>query len=418
MATNGPRPRVSVIIPTYNKCAVLGETLRTLARQRMDPGDYEVIVADDGSADATREVAESFSDRMTVKYCFQEDLGFRAGAARNAGARLAAAPILAFADTGNMLSPDFLRRHLDAHAEGDQPAVVLGYIHGYNPDASVPGLGLALDRLYPEEVVELYDGDPAMLDVRHDAYQSCDFDLRRLAVPWSLFFSNNCSMRADDYWRAGGFDDSFVGWGAEDLEFGYRLFRLGLRYRVVPEAWGIEAPAERDMVSRMGEFKRNMLRFVAKYPEPRIEIGWATVERYSLEHWEADYRALTAWSDEVRGHDVSAEIEDLLRRVPAGDRVAVLGIGGTLPASRPLAAVTDFDAGLLDRVRDTVLRDSVPRDGGPRAACHSVGLLTPLADKSVDSVIITSRLSGLRPRWNDALLAEAHRIGGTVLSAA
>ena len=408
MVTSRPRPRVSVIIPTYNKCAVLGETLRTLARQRMDPDDYEVIVADDGSADATRAVTESFSDRLAVKYCFQEDLGFRAGAARNAGARLAAAPILAFVDTGNMLGPDFLRRHLDAHTGGDQPTVVLGYIHGFNPDASVPGLGLALDRLYPEEVVALYDGAPSMLDVRHETYRSCDFDLRRLAVPWGLFFSCNCSMRADDYWKAGGFDESFVGWGAEDMEFGYRLFRLGSRYRVVPDAWGIEAPTERDMAARMKEFKRNMLRFVAKHPEPCIEIGWAAVERYGLEHWEADYRALTAWSDAVKEHDVSAEIEDLMRRVPADDRVAVMGAGGDVPATRPVTAMMDFDEDLLGRARNN----------GPHATYHSIGLRTPLADKSVDSVIITSRLSGLRDRWNDALLVEAHRIGHTVLSVA
>jgi glycosyltransferase involved in cell wall biosynthesis len=412
-AASRPGPKISVIIPTYNDCGMLGETLRTLARQRMDPGDYEVIVADDGSADATRAVTESFSDQLAVKYCFQEDLGFRAGAARNAGARLAAAPILAFADTGIRLGPDFLRQHLDAHTGSGQPLVVLGYTHGYNPTASsVPDLGPALDRLHPEEVVALYDGHPAMQDLRHDMYWSCDLDLSRLAVPWGLFFSCNCSMRADDYWGAGGFDESFVGWGGEDLEFGYRLFRLGLRYRAVPGAWGVETPAERDMATRFREFKLNMLRFVVKHPEPCIEIGWGIVELNDLlqftSNWETDYQALIAWSDAVKRHDVSAEIEDLMRGVPAGDSVAVIGAGGDIPATRPVTAVMDFDENLLARARNN----------GPHLAYHSIGLRTPLPDKSVDSVIITSRLSGLRDRWNDVLLAEARRIGYTVLSAA
>jgi GT2 family glycosyltransferase len=385
---------------------VLRETLNNLVRQRMDPRDFEVIVADDGSSDATKAVVESFSDVMTVKYCFQEDLGFRAGAARNAGARLAAAPLLVFVDTGVMIGPGFLQEHLAAHEQSPRPITALGYLYGFNPDASVPGLGDALDRLSTEEVVAHYDGDPAMRDVRHDVYVKCDFDMARLSVPWAFFFTNNCSMRAMDFWAAGAFDEAFHGWGGEDLEFGYRLFRHGLEYRMVPEAWGIEAPAERDMVTRMGEFRRNMRRFVKKYPEPRVEIGWATVKYYDLLQWEALYAEFAEWREQVRGLSVADEIDEVMRRVPAGDRIAILGAGGSVPASARNAMLLDFDADLLGRAGD----------GGPDARHHAIGLWTPLADRCVDAVIITSRLSGLRGRWNDALMAEAHRIGHFVLT--
>jgi glycosyltransferase involved in cell wall biosynthesis len=401
------RPKVSVVIPTYNKCGVLRDTLRTVVRQQMDPREFEVIVADDGSSDATRAVAESFADRLTVKYCYQEDLGFRAGAARNAGARLAAAPVLVFVDTGMMLGPGFLRQHLTAHEQSPRPLAVLGYNYGFNPDASVPGLRDALDRLYPEEVVEYYDGDPSMHDVRQAVYTGCDYDMTRLSVPWAFFFTGNCSLRAEDFWAAGAFDEAFDGWGGEDLELGYRLFRHGLEYRVVPGAWGIEEPVERDMVTRMGEFRHNMRRFVEKHPEPRVEIGWATVERYDLLQWENIYAELAAWREQARGLAVADEIEEVMRRVPAGDRVAVLGAGGAVPASRD-AVLMDFDADLLGETGA----------GGPGGRHHAIGLRTPLADRSVDAVVITSRLSGLRGRWNDALLAEAHRIGRAVFTAA
>ena len=143
---------------------------------------------------------------------------------------------------------------------------------------------------------------------------------------------------------AGAFDEAFDGWGGEDLSLGYRLFCHGLGYQVVPGAWGIEAPVERDMVTRMGEFRRNMRRFVDKYPEPRIEIGWATVEHYDLLQWEAIYAEFVEWREQVRGLSVADEIDEVMRRVPAGDRVAILGAGGSVPASARNAVLLDFDA--------------------------------------------------------------------------
>lgn len=400
------QPKVSVVIPTYNACDALRETLDNVVRQQMDPRDYEVIVADDGSSDATKAVAESFSDRMTVKYCFQEDIGSRAGTARNAGAKLAAAPVLVFVDTGLMIGPEFLQKHLAAHNQSPRPLAVLGYTYGFNPGASVPGLRDALDRLPTEEVVAHYDGDPAMHDVRYDVYTKCDWDLTRLLVPWAFYFTNNCSLRAEDFWAVGAFDHRFHGWGGEDLEFGYRLFCQGLEYRVVPGAWGIEAPAERDMVTRMGEFRYNMRRFVEKYPEPRVEIGWATVERYDLLQWEAIYAEFAEWREQVRGLSVADEVDEVMGRIPAGDRVAVFGAGDAVPAPARNAVLLDFDADMLSRAGDR----------GPGTRHHAVGLWTPLADWSVDAVVITSRLSGLRSRWNDALLTEAHRIGRAVFT--
>ncbi len=48
------------------------------------------------------------------------------------------------------------------------------------------------------------------------------------------------------------------------------------------------------------------------------------------------------------------------------------------------------------------------------AACHAIGLHTPLEDHSVDVVVLTSRLAGLWERWCLPILAEARRIGREV----
>src|SRR6185437_5928269 len=56
----------------------------------------------------------------------------------------------------------------------------------------------------------------------------------------------NCSVEAEAFWLVGGFDESFCGWGAEDLELGYRLFHAGQHFVVSRRAWSIEIPSERN----------------------------------------------------------------------------------------------------------------------------------------------------------------------------
>jgi len=69
----------SVIIPTYNRAAVVGRAIRSVLNQSFD--QVELIVMDDGSADETAQVVEGFRD-VRVRYMHQENRG--RSAARNA----------------------------------------------------------------------------------------------------------------------------------------------------------------------------------------------------------------------------------------------------------------------------------------------------------------------------------------------
>jgi validoxylamine A glucosyltransferase len=182
--------RISVIVPTYNRSALLARTLQTLCGQRVPAGEFVVIVADDGSRDDTAEVARSFAGRLRLRYWFQEDQGFRAAAARNAGARLASAPVLAFLDSGTLTGPDFVGGHLAAHAGaaagGDGGRAVLGYCYGYRPLEEMPWLARALAELEPAQVVRRHGDHPSFQDVRHRAFADVGFDLGLLTGPWPV----------------------------------------------------------------------------------------------------------------------------------------------------------------------------------------------------------------------------------------
>jgi glycosyltransferase involved in cell wall biosynthesis len=103
--------RVSVIIPTHNRRALVCEAIASALAQR--DVALEVIVIDDGSTDDTAAVLAAFGGR--IRYRPQAPSGV--AAARNAGAWLATGEWLAFLDSDDLWHPDKLARQLAYHAQ-------------------------------------------------------------------------------------------------------------------------------------------------------------------------------------------------------------------------------------------------------------------------------------------------------------
>lgn len=96
-------PSVSVIVPTYNRAALIGRALESALRQTR-PGD-EVIVVDDGSVDDTPRVLEEFGNRIVAIRAARGG----AGRARNLGLARARGELVAFLDSDD----EWLPRKLD-----------------------------------------------------------------------------------------------------------------------------------------------------------------------------------------------------------------------------------------------------------------------------------------------------------------
>jgi glycosyltransferase involved in cell wall biosynthesis len=397
-------PAVSVVIPTYNRRDELRQTLETLTEQEFPAEEFEVIVSDDGSSDDSAEVAASFDGPLRMKYIFQEDLGFRTGAARNAGARLATAPVLAFLDCGTLAGPGFVGGHLAEHAQPGRRAVI-GYCYGYNAFREEKWVPRSLGTVSLTEVVRLNADEPLFQDIRHLIFERVGSDLMKLAVPWSNFYTMNCSVRTADFWAVGGFDEIFRSWGVEDAELGYRLYRDGVAITLSRDAWTLELPGDRPVKPHLYSLMRNARIFLSKFREPFVELLADALISVELLSVETDSMTLARWTEEASDLDVAAEIESAVRDLPPEASVAVFGCGGSVPASLPPAALLDFDAALLARATAD----------GRHTGYHAIGLRTELAAGSADAVIVTSRLRGLWPRYSERITAEAHRVGRRVL---
>jgi GT2 family glycosyltransferase len=107
-------PRVSVLIPTYNRAGLLREALDSVLAQTMQ--DFEIIVVDDGSTDDTRDVVASYGPG--VQYVLTDHGG--PARARNAGMELARGEYLCYLDSDDLYYPHKLALqvdHLDRHPD-------------------------------------------------------------------------------------------------------------------------------------------------------------------------------------------------------------------------------------------------------------------------------------------------------------
>lgn len=105
--SNGPPLKLSVVIPCLNAAGTIAEQLDALAGQSW-PGGWEVIVADNGSTDSSREIVESYRGRLPgLKLVDASDKRGQAHA-RNLGAAAATGDAFLFCDADDVVAPGWL----------------------------------------------------------------------------------------------------------------------------------------------------------------------------------------------------------------------------------------------------------------------------------------------------------------------
>ncbi len=129
-------PRFSVVIPTYNRAALLAAALASVRAQTLLP--HETIVVDDGSTDNT---ASLLAATPGIRAIHQANAG--PGPARNAGLAAATGEYIAFLDADDLWLPWTLQTFARAIASapaGGGAAVICGSPHPFHADAELPAI--------------------------------------------------------------------------------------------------------------------------------------------------------------------------------------------------------------------------------------------------------------------------------------
>jgi glycosyltransferase involved in cell wall biosynthesis len=217
-----PVPKLSVVIPTFNRLPSLARTLSGLARQT-DVGPFEVVVVSDGSTDGTDEYLRSDRTPLPVIAVTQDNAG--PAAARNAAIDAARGRLIVFIDDDTVPDPLLLAAHLRRHGTPDDDLAVMGPMwtpHDHRMSAWVAWDQAILDRHY----VAMTTG--ALIPTARE------------------FYTGNASVARRHIVGAGGFNTSFR--RAEDVELAHRLADRGVRFAFEPNAIVLHY-AERSVLS-------------------------------------------------------------------------------------------------------------------------------------------------------------------------
>jgi len=200
-----PEPAVSVVVPTRNRAGYLEVTLASLAAQ--EPGvPYEVIVVDDGSTDATAEVAERAGAKL-----LRHESSRGPNAARNTGIEASRAPLIALIDDDVRIPPGWVAA-LAAGAERHGWAGAIG-----GPiRASLEG--------------------PAPRSCGRESAPITTLDLGPRDCETDFVWSANMAVRRGAIEQIGAFDEQIPIYGDEE-EWVMRLHANGGRVAYVADAW-------------------------------------------------------------------------------------------------------------------------------------------------------------------------------------
>jgi len=219
---------IAVILSTYNSPALLERVLAGYAGQSRR--DFEIVIADDGSGPATRELLERARQQfgLRIVHAWQEDRGFRKCAALNRAIALASSDYLVFSDGDCIPHRDLVAIHATLAAPG---RFLSG---GYLKLPQDVSERLSVEHVRAGQATEYAFlrslGLPASLRLRtrlraHGALARMGDLLTPTRASWN---GHNSSCWRTDALRANGFDER-MGYGGEDREFGERLMNAGVR---------------------------------------------------------------------------------------------------------------------------------------------------------------------------------------------
>lgn len=184
-------PKVSVIIPTYNRRVFLSKAISSVLKQTYR--DYEIIIIDDGSTDATAAIIEGFNEDK-IKYIYQGHQG--RSSARNRGIAQSRGAYIAFLDSDDVWLPEKLAIQVKAMDDA-------------------PKLGLTCTDVFMEDI----NGDN--VEQWSKKYSCPSGDVFEQLYNWNFICASTSMTRREIVDSCGLFNAAFD--AAEDYELWLRI---------------------------------------------------------------------------------------------------------------------------------------------------------------------------------------------------
>ena len=211
--------KCTLLISTYNWPEALELVLKSVTLQTVIPS--EIIIADDGSTQKTKEIIDSFKTELNIKHVWHKDDGFRKTIIMNKAIKEAEREYIIQIDGDMILHPKFIKDH----------------IHYAKENYFIKGSRAMLHQKLTQEVLELKAFNFYVLS------KNVRSKINATRIPFlaPLFFGNkyrtdnlrgcNFAFWKKDFILVNGYNNDINGWGHEDVELGARLVNNGILKR-------------------------------------------------------------------------------------------------------------------------------------------------------------------------------------------
>ena len=215
--------KLTLIITTYNWPKALLLVLESVEHQSIPP--YEVIIADDGSTEKTKDLISNFNKKSELKifHSWQDDIGFRASRSRNKALSKASGDYIVLIDGDTILHTDFIKDHIKNAEFGF-------FVQGSRTLLSEEKTKKTLSN----KVIKFSFFSFGLKNRKNSIHSNLlsgifvnkKNHLRGIKSCNMGFYKKDCT-------KINGFNNEFEGWGREDSEFVVRLINSGVKRKNV-----------------------------------------------------------------------------------------------------------------------------------------------------------------------------------------
>jgi glycosyltransferase involved in cell wall biosynthesis len=221
-------PRASVILATYNRPYFLQLTLKTYFYQMQK--DFELIVADDGSDEKTKQVIDKLKKDapFLIKHVWQEDRGFRKAKILNKAVLSSESNYLIFSDDDCLPERNFVKLHCQYLRNN---MLVLGSVKRISKSITQHFIKHGINVDY-EQMLKISEAKLALLKIKEARHNLLGNFQKFFSWPFPerkpKLWGANFSVCKKIFFKVNGFDNNYSNFGGEDTDLNVRLRMLGV----------------------------------------------------------------------------------------------------------------------------------------------------------------------------------------------
>ncbi|MCR4796639.1 MAG: glycosyltransferase family 2 protein [Ruminococcus sp.] len=254
---------LSIVLQNYHRIENLKYVLKSLSELDFNNDDVEIIVCSYEYSDELYNKIQEYSSDISISVFFSNS-SWNISKARNNCISLARGKYIVFIDADILCPVDTLNKIMDFYNNVNSECMQIGFLYGYDERTSV--------EYYENKDYSFYQ-NYLQNDKRPEMNIDYRFENDTSVLPWAFCWTAFVVVPREKIIKNNlFFDEGFTGWGAEDIEWAYRIYKSGIDIEFNRDIWAIHLPHKRDSRKNFEQNQNNYYLFLKKANELEVEM--------------------------------------------------------------------------------------------------------------------------------------------------